>query len=507
MSNLPPDLPRLSRRIAAGSPVAEPPRPDAYTLPEKVLQFGTGVFLRGFADFFIDEANREGTFGGRVVMVGSTGSGRSATLSGQEGVYTVCTRGMREGEVVDEARIVASVSRALSAATDWEEVLALARAPQLEIVVSNTTEVGIRFDPDDRIDADPPQSFPGKLAAVLCERARAFDFAPDKGVVVLPCELIEKNGDKLRKIVLQLVNESASDLRCAEWIASANVFANTLVDRIVPGRPCAEDCEALYVRFGYRDDALIEAEPYRLWAIEGDEALRKRLSSLQVSPRMVIERDIEPYRERKVRILNGTHTIMTPLALLAGCRTVSEALADPDMGRFIRGVMLEEIVPSLDSDAGDAVRFAEEVLDRFANPFIAHELRNITLHQTMKMGVRVAPSVRSFTDRFERVPERLALGFAAYLAYLREPPNAAARFPEDDRAVGVRRHWARHQNAAPEAASHLVYAVMADEALWDGAFHGIPGFAVLVGAYLEKLLRHGAREVLQSLPRGGRVAS
>ncbi|HUF11229.1 MAG TPA: hypothetical protein VMO47_18045, partial [Rhodothermales bacterium] len=239
---------------------------------ESTLQFGTGGFLRGFAEYFIQEAVRQGRLKGGVVVVGSTGSGRIGELAAQDGLYTLLVRGKESGRTVDEPELIHVISRALSARDQWPQVLSVARDPNLELVVSNTTEVGIVLDEEDRIDLNPPRSFPGKLTAALFERARAFDFDPLRGLVVLPCELVERNGDTLRDIVLDLASRWGLGRAFASWVAEANTFCNTLVDRIVPGTPGGADALQLEARLGYHDALLTVAEPYRLWAIEGDDA-------------------------------------------------------------------------------------------------------------------------------------------------------------------------------------------------------------------------------------------
>ncbi|MDP9348113.1 MAG: tagaturonate reductase, partial [Gemmatimonadota bacterium] len=355
------------------------PTPELLDLPERAVQFGTGAFLRGFVELFLDEANRRGHFGGRVVMVGSTGSGRDRVLSEQDGLYTLSVQGVDRGAVVEERRVIGSVSRALSARDQWDEVLAVAREPELELVLSNTTEVGITLDEEDRPDLAPPRSFPGKLTRFLYERARAFDYDPARGVVVLPCELIEDNGRRLREIVLALAARWELGDEFTAWLERAVPFCNTLVDRIVPGTPEAAVLEELQAALGYRDGLLTTCEVYRLFAIEGDEALRARLRFAAADPGIVVTPDVAPYRERKVRLLNGAHTVTVPAALLSGCETVLEAVRHPLVGPFLRRVMLEEIVPHL--EAPGAEEFAHAVLDRFANPFIRHALLDISLQQ------------------------------------------------------------------------------------------------------------------------------
>src|SRR5919106_1372040 len=336
-------LPALSRdllRDAAFRRNATVDLPDLplLDLPEKAVQFGTGAFLRGFVDAFLDDANRRGQFSGRVVAGASTARGRERVLNEQNGLYTLSVQGLENGREVQERRVVASVSRALSAADEWDAVLACARNPDLELVFSNTTEVGIALDREDKPDLDPPRSFPGKLTRFLYERARAVDYDVARGVTVIPCELIEENGERLCAIVLALAARCNLGGAFVDWIEAAVPYCNTLVDRIVPGTPPTEQLADLQETLGYRDAMLTTCERYRLFAIEGDDTIRERLRFAQDMAGVVIAEDIAPYRERKVRLLNGTHTAMVPVALLAGCETVLEAMEHRQVGPFIRRV-------------------------------------------------------------------------------------------------------------------------------------------------------------------------
>ena len=462
----------------------------AAALPERVLQFGTGAFLRGFADAYVDEANAAGRLGGRVVMVGSTGSGRAATLEAQDGLYTLCVRGLRDGTPVDETHLVTSVSRAVPASDDWDAVLAVARDPALRLVVSNTTEVGIVDDPEDGRDLDPPRSFPAKLAAALAARAEALGY-DGGGLVVLPCELIEGNGDRLRQLVVAHGERWGLDPRFFDWLDREVTFCNTLVDRIVPGTP--DDPDDLLDRLGYRDALLTVAEPYRLWAIEGDDALAERLP-LSGLDGVIVTEDLRPYRERKVRVLNGGHTATVSAALLCGLETVAEAVSDPDVGRFVRRLVLDEIVPSLDVDPEMAEAYAREVLDRFANPFVRHALLDITFQQTAKLGVRVVPSVVGYAEVTGEAPPLLAFGVAAFLAATR-PGALPDDRPADDAAGDWRARWADVEPGDADALRRFAQGALAT---WDG-LRDVDGFADRVADALVAIERDGCRPALQTL--------
>jgi tagaturonate reductase len=464
-------------------------------LPERAVQFGTGGFLRGFVDDFLHRANVQGLFGGRVVAIGSTGSTRDRALREQDGLYTLAVEGIEAGQPVQECRIVASVSRAVSATEEWTEVLALARAPLLQYVFSNTTEVGIALDPSDAMELVPPKSFPAKLTHFLHERAREFEYDPSAGVVVVPCELIEGNGDKLRELVLTLARRWELGTSFVGWLERSVLFCNTLVDRIVPGTPRGQEARRLAGMLGYEDALLTTCEPYRLFAIEGDETLRARLRWTAADPAIIVAADIAPYRQRKVRLLNGAHSTLVSAALLLGCETVRDAVTHPALGRFIRQAMFDEIVPMLDADG--AAEFAEAVLDRFQNPFIRHALVDITLQATMKMRVRVVPSIVEYAARTGRSPSSLALGFATFLLLMRGELQAARRakglaVPADDGAERLKAHWA----AAGGDVTTLVREVCADVSLWNTDLATLPGFTDLVAGHLHRASASGVAAAL-----------
>ena len=481
------------------------PAPALLELPERVVQFGTGAFLRGFVEYFIDEANRKGMFGGRIVAVSSTGSGRDARINDQDGLYTLVARGIASGEPREERRIVASVSRALSAQSEWDEVLALARSTELRLVVSNTTEVGIVLDESDSAESSPPRSFPAKLARLLAERGRAFGHAAEAGVVVIPCELIESNGDQLREIVLAHARRWGME-ESARWIEESVTFCNTLVDRIVPGAPAPEDAAALRDALGYDDAMLTTAETYRLFAIERPKTARgaaalDALGVTRADAGIIVADDIAPYRERKVRLLNGTHTIMVPLALLHGCATVREAVEHEGVGRFVRRVLLDEIAPS--TNAPGVEEFTRDVLDRFANPYIRHALIDITLQGTMKMRVRIVPLVARYAARTGRVPASIAFGFAAYLLFMRGDVqlarrNAGERVPADDHAEALRALWARHGGESGAGIARLVDDACGDESLWGTDLRRVAGFAAAVTESLTRMVHDGVPAALEA---------
>jgi tagaturonate reductase len=500
--------PRLSRALvptlaSAERGEVELPAVRTLQLPEKIIQFGTGAFLRGFIEYFIDDANRAGRFDGRIVAVSSTGSSRNAAINEQDGLFTLAIRGVEDGAPKQRYRMIGSLNRAISARDEWNVVMDIARNPNIEIVVSNTTEVGIAISPDDAFDAVPPVSFPAKLTRFLMERATAFDFSNDHGLIVLPCELIEQNGDTLRRLVLETASRWKLGDCFERWILDAIVFCNTLVDRIVPGNVTAADAARIERVFGYQDTLITSCEPYALFAIQGDDTLRARLRFPGADPRIVVASDIQPYRERKIRVLNGAHTAVVSVALLAGFRTVREACRDERVGRFLQRVVFEEIVPGV--NAPDAAGYAADVLQRFGNPYIDHALIDITLHCAAKIRVRLVPSILAFAARTSgaRAPASLAFAVAAYLAFKRGERQAERRaaglsVPDDVDGSRVEAAWSLIDGSSDADVAGLARRTLTDASLWGVDLTTVPGFADAVAEQLLRIVRLGVEAALDA---------
>lgn len=497
-------LPRLGRahlatvRFERGDAI-DTPDDTLLDLPERAVQFGTGALLRGFVDDFLHRANQQGTFAGRIVAIASTGSVRDRALNEQDGLYTLVVEGIDKGQRVEEVRVISSVSRALSAVDEWPAVLAVAREPLIEYVFSNTTEVGIAHDTESGMDDMPPKSFPAKLTRFLYERAQAFEFDDARGVTVIPCELIENNGDRLEEIVLALAKRWSFGSTFAEWIERSVPFCNTLVDRIVPGAPRDANVERLAGVLGYEDALLTCCEPYCLFAIEGNAALRERMAWTQVDAGILVAEDIAPYRQRKVHLLNGPHSLLSVIALPMGCETVLDAMSQPALARFMNHAMLTEIAPMLEVDG--AAAFAEAVQDRFRNPFIKHALIDITLQATMKMRVRVVPMIERNIMRSGTVPQSLAFGFAAYLQFMQGRFQASRReqglpVPADDQGTKLQSHWASMPDDPQAPTGELVWSVFRDTSLWGLDLTTLPGFTEAVADHLWRIRAQGMSAAL-----------
>ncbi len=473
-----------------------------FDLPERVLQFGTGVLLRGLPDYFIDKANRKGTFNGRVVVVKSTSTGGTDAFNKQDGLYSVCIRGIEDGRKVDEVIINSSISRVLSANEDWESILLCAHNPDMQVIISNTTEVGITLVEDD-IRLFPPHSFPGKLLAFLHQRYKFFKGTAESGMVIIPTELIPENGTKLRNIVLELARMNKLDDAFVQWLVTANQFCNSLVDRIVPGRLTGNDLHSTEKRLGYKDDLMIMAESFRLWAIEsGSDRVRQILSFAQADEAVVISPDIEKFRELKLRLLNGTHTFSCGLAYLAGFSTVKEAMDNELMYSFIHNLAINEIAHAVSCDSisyTEACDFAQKVLDRFRNPFLDHQWLSITVQYSSKMRMRNVPLLVRHYEKTNSVPEYMALGFASYLLFLKAERNSKGQFEgrsngasyviQDDHVALVTDKW-------NEKSDLVVDDVLGNKDFWGTDLLALNGFAAAVKANLKSLMKDGVNATL-----------
>lgn len=363
-------------------------------LPETVLQFGAGRFLRAFTDRFIHQANEAGQQVGRVVVVQSTPGNRAAALNASAAGFHVVVRGLAEGETIDRIEPVKSISRAIPAAESWAEVLELARSPQLRLVVSNATEAGYTTDPRDSVSPVPPASFPAKLLQVLWTRFQAG--LP--GVTIIPCELIEHNAVVLRGIVQQLAGEWKLPPAFGEWLLGECGWVENLVDCIVTPAPADHALNAT-------DPLLVTAEPYMLWALARPACGRAELFE---HPAIQWVKSVEPYYLRKVRILNGLHTAMAAKFEARGFATVLEVMRDKSALRWLRGVAYEEILPTIAQRVEDGALFADQVFERFANPFLAHRLADIAKNHEAKVNVRLRPTVEDYRRLYGQAPRRLS---------------------------------------------------------------------------------------------------
>jgi tagaturonate reductase len=474
--------------------VPELKRGAPFALPIKILQFGQGNFMRGFFDWQIDLLNERTGLNAGVVIVRPRGGSSAPLLDVQDGLFTVLVRGLNEqGAPVKEYRKVSCVQRELDPNTMYADYLALASNPDLRFVVSNTTEAGIAVNDSDRFEDAPPAAFPAKLAQFLFARFVAFEGRTDKGLVLLPCELIDRNGPALKTAVLHFARLWNLAPAFDAWIEEACTFCSTLVDRIVTGYPEA-DAQQIQQDLGYQDQFLVAAEYYYLFVIQGPAWVGEELKLAGANLNVKLVDDITPYKKRKVGILNGGHTTLVPVALLAGVEAVGPAVDDPQVGAFLRAAILDEIIPALDMDRAELDAFAADVLLRFRNPSIHHRLASIALNSWSKFAARVMPQLLAYAGKNGgRLPQRLVLALAATMVLYR---GGVIELSDDPATLKwFADGWGRVAAGEWQRAD-LVRGWLANAALWGRDLNGVEALAAAVADAIARIDQQGMRRVL-----------
>ncbi|MDO6470421.1 tagaturonate reductase [Maribacter sp. 1_MG-2023] len=385
--------------------------------PVRVLQFGGGNFLRAFCDWMFDVLNKTTDFNGSVAVVKPTERGEYSELLNQDGLFHVVLDGLKDGNLVSEVTLVESVSTIIQPYKDWNAYLALAEVPELRFIVSNTTEAGIKFSEKDQKTDNPPHEFPAKLTLWLYHRFNYFKGAADKGCILLPCELIEDNGDALQKTIIQYAEHWGLETAFITWINNCNYFCSTLVDRIVSGFPTDRKV-AIEQQTGYKDDLLVAGEVYHSWVIKAAPIVQKELPFSKTDLNVLFVDDLKEYREMKVRILNGAHTSLVPVGYLAGLRTVLESMNDDLVRNHVLQVLSEEIKPTLTNFSEKEIdAFINAVIDRFKNPTLKHFLIAISLNSTSKFQARLLPAFKEYTQINGHFPKRIAFSLACLIRF------------------------------------------------------------------------------------------
>lgn len=473
--------------------------------PERVLQFGEGNFLRAFADYFIDIANEKAGFQGKVCIVQPIRNGLSDAVNEQEGLCTIYLRGYENGEKVSRKRIISSINRAINPYEDYQEFLKCAANPDLRYIISNTTEAGIAFDSTNKYEDTPPDNFPAKLTRFLHERYLIFGEEKGKGFVILSCELIDHNGDELKRCVKEYIKLWGLEEGFLSWLERENTFCSTMVDRIVTGYPASEISD-LEKENGYEDRLIDTGEIFAIWVIEGPEWLREELPFEKAGLPVIVCEDCSPYKNRKVRILNGVQTGMVLASYLSGYNIARYCLDDPVIKGYMERMIYEEIIPALDLPEEEKLSFAKETFERLANPFIDHKLLAISLNTTSKWKARDLPSVKSYYEKFGKLPSNLVFSFAAYLAFyhcsrLENGHMVGLRgeeeyFVNDDREV--LEFFMEHKD---DTVPQLVQAVCSNEKMWGEDLTKLGDFALMAKVYLNRIYEmgmHAAMEMLSS---------
>lgn len=450
----------------------------------KILQFGNGNFLRGFTDWMVEKANQKGVFDGNIHIVQVHSKKASNAMNEQDCLFHVIERGLKNGKVVEEATLVSCVSGISNVFDSYQAFLELGENPDLRFVTSNTTESGIVFDPRDHHIEDISKTFPGKLTALLYHRFKYFDGDSSKGLIFLPCELIEGNGGALLACIQKYITFWKLPIEFGEWIDYHNIFCDTLVDRIVPGYP-KDSIEEIQEKIGYKDKMAVVVEPYHFWAIEGADTVKEEFPIGKTGLNIKFVSDLTPFRTQKVRILNGGHSSMVLYAYLRGLRTVKEAVDNPEILAFLKEAIFEEIIPTLDMPKEELEQFANEVLERFANPFIVHELKSIALNSVSKFKVRVLPSLLSYHKIYEKWPEKLILSLATLLVFYKGSYKGADLPVNDDRQLMEEFVAAWQMNSTMDTVNKL----LSEKNYWGKDLTKYEGLVEAVSGSVDQLLQ------------------
>lgn len=386
--------------------------------PIKIMQFGEGNFLRAFVDWIIQNLNDSGVINSDVAVVQPMPMGRVKDLENQDGLYTVCLEGIDKGEKVQSKRVIDVLRDFINPFEQYDKYLSYAKSEDLEIIVSNTTEAGIALDPSDTDLTVCPKSFPGKLLALLKARYDHFKGDTSKGLAIVPCELIDHNGDELKRVLKELAEINKMDVDFINWLTTANHYTSTLVDRIVPGYP-KDNAKEICEETGFNDNNIVKGEIFHLWVLQKEPFVQEKLPADKAGLNVIFADDITPYKQRKVKILNGSHTSMVPVAYLCGIDTVREAVTDEDAGKFVQGLVNDEIKPTINLPKDEMDAFASSVIERFMNPFIRHELMSIALNSTTKFKTRLLPTYNDYREKFGKSPKHILFSLASLIVFYR----------------------------------------------------------------------------------------
>lgn len=469
---------------------------EAKKYTEKIIQFGEGNFLRGFADWIVWNTNKKTDFNASVVVVQPIERGMVDILNSQDGLYHLNLQGIEDGKAVDTIEMVDVISRGINPYTDFESYLRLAEQPEMRFIISNTTEAGIAFDPECKFEDKPALSYPGKLVQLLYHRYEYFKGDPGKGFIILPCELIFKNGKHLKECIYQYIEHWQLGDSFKNWFETACEVYCTLVDRITPGYP-RDTAAQLTERIGIEDKLLDKAEIFHLWVIEAPQEVAEEFPADKAGLNVLFVPDEAPYHERKVTLLNGPHTVLSPVGYLSGLDTVRECCEDALIGKFVDKVMYDELLPTLNLPEDELVKFADDVKNRFVNPFVKHFVTSIMLNSFPKYKTRDLPGLKTYLERKGKLPEGLVLGLAGICTYYKGGKRGNDEIiVNDDPAIMqlLADLW-----ATGDIQSVAKGVLAASDLIWGEDLNGIPGLTAMLADDLKKIQESGMREAVASI--------
>lgn len=463
--------------------------------PERIIQFGEGNFLRAFVDWIIYNMNQKVGFNSSVVIVQPLENGMVNMLNEQDGLYHVNLQGLQNGKEIDSIQLIDVVSRGLNPYTQNDEFLKLAENPEMRFVISNTTEAGIAFDPTCKLEDAPAKSYPGKLTQLLYHRFKTFDGAADKGLIIMPCELIFNNGKELKKCVEKYIElwNLGNDFK--QWFETACGVYCTLVDRIVPGYP-RDTINQILDKIQLEDKLVVKGEIFHLWVIEAPESVEKEFPADKAGLNVLFVPSEKPYHDRKVTLLNGPHTVLSPVGYLSGLDTVKECCEDPVIGKFVKKVMYDELLETLDLPKEELTQFANAVMERFRNPFVKHFVTSIMLNSFPKFKTRDLPGLKIYLERKGELPSGLVLGLAGIITYYKGGKRGNDKIvPKDDQAIIdlLKDLW------ADGCVKNIAKGVLGAEFIWGENLNNIPGLTEKLSGYLQMIQDKGMNETVKSI--------
>ena len=463
--------------------------------PTKVIQFGEGNFLRAFVDWIIWNTNKATDFNAGVVVVQPIDRGMVDMLNLQDGLYHVNLQGIDKGQAVDSIEMIDVINGGLNPYTQNEEFMALAENPDIRFVISNTTEAGIAFDPSCKLEDRPASSYPGKLTQLLYRRYEHFNGDLTKGFIILPCELIFLNGKELKKCIYQYIELWNLGEGFKTWFEQACGVYCTLVDRIVPGYP-KDTIAQIHERIGFKDNLVVKGEVFHLWVIEAPETVAAEFPADKAGLNVLFVPSEAPYHERKVTLLNGPHTVLSPVGYLSGLDTVRECVEDPEVGKFVHKVMYKELLETLNLPKPELEAFADSVVERFVNPYVKHFVTSIMLNSFPKYRTRDLPGLKTYLERKGELPEGLVLGLAAIITYYKGGKRGDVEIvPDDDKAIIelLKNLWATGD------IRKVAEGVLAAEFIWGENLNDIPGLTDLVATDLGIIREEGMRAAVKKV--------
>ena len=465
--------------------------------PEKVIQFGEGNFLRAFVDWQIDKMNEVADFNGSVVVVKPREAGSIDELNNQDGLFTLYLQGMQNGKAVKTHKIINSISRGINPYTEYNEYLKLGENAEIKLIVSNTTEAGIVFEEKDKLNEGCQKSFPGKLAALLYHRFVTFNGDSDKGLIIIPCELIDRNGEKLKETVLKYAELWNLGEKFVKWINKYNRFCCSLVDRIVTGYP-KDTIDEVRAELGYDDSLVDVGEVYHSWIIEGPQSIKDELPIEKAGLNIKVVDDMTPYRTMKVKILNGSHTAMVSVAYLYGLETVGESVEHQVVGKFVNQLIYDEIIETLDVPHEELIEFADSIIDRFKNPYVKHYLMSISLNSMSKYKTRDLPSLTEYLKRKGELPKKLVFSLAALIEFYKgKRGNEDIELSDDEDILELYNSLWSNFDGTKEGLNNIVTSVLAYEKTWGMNLNDVPNLTQEITKYLVAIESLGIKEAIK----------